>query len=68
MNFIPDWNKKMQKFWTTRLAMAGTVLGMGAELLPNFQEFLPPKWYVGMFIAILVARIVAQPNAHDIEK
>lgn len=65
MELIPDWKRKIHKLWTSRLAFAGSVLGIASETLPNLQEYLPPNWYIFLFVGILVARVVSQPAAHE---
>jgi hypothetical protein len=66
VKLIDDWKRKLRKLWTTRLAAAGTLVGLAADMFPQLQGVLPDKWYIAVFALIIVARLVAQvdkPNA-----
>ena len=65
MKLIPNWHKKIHRLWTARLAIIGSLVGFAADVLPQLQDYLPQKWYLGLFILILIARFVAQPDAHE---
>jgi hypothetical protein len=64
MKLIDGWYKKIHKLWTTRLALIGSAMGLASEALPQLQGMLPERWYIGLFVLILIARLVAQPKTN----
>lgn len=68
MKLIDDW-RKAHKFWSFRLAMIATVLGVIEQALPYFADYIPPRWFailtIGVMLAAGAARFVAQPKAHE---
>lgn len=65
MKLVDDWKRKIHKLWTMRVAALGTLIGLAADAVPQFQGVLPEKWYVGVFLLIMVLRLVAQPEKPD---
>jgi hypothetical protein len=65
---LPNWKKLLWGSWSSRLAIAASVLGCVELLLPLFQDLVPrgPFALASITLAILVpvARIVAQPGLH----
>jgi hypothetical protein len=68
MRLLPNWQRILLGSWSSRLAIAASVLGCLELLLPLFQDAIPrgPFAIASLVLAILVpaARIVAQPALH----
>lgn len=63
MKLIDEWRAKLNKLWTIRLAILGMLLAAADQILSAFQMFIPPWCYGLLSLAVIVARLVYQPNA-----
>lgn len=68
MKLIDNWRQVLWGSWSSRLAIAASVLGAIELLLPLFQDVIPRGIFAAASIALAVlvpaARIVAQPALH----
>jgi hypothetical protein len=68
MKLIANWRQVLFGSWSSRLAIAASVMGCIELLLPLFQDLIPrgPFAAASLVLAVLVpiARIVAQPALH----
>lgn len=65
MKLMPGWHRQIHKLWTSRIAIFGAAVGIASEILPELQDAIPRKAYIAIFLAILIMRFVAQPDAHE---
>lgn len=69
---IANWRKTLLHSWSSRLAIASSVLGCLELMLPLFQDAIPrgPFAAASLALAILVpiARIVSQPALHGADE
>lgn len=63
MKLIEEWRSKLNKLWTIRLAILGMLLAAADQILAAFQMFIPPWCYGLLSLAVIVTRLVYQPNA-----
>ena len=71
MKLIDDWKKILFGSWSSRLAIASSLLGCIEFLLPLFQDAIPrgPFAAASLLLAALVpvARVIAQAELHSNE-
>jgi len=59
--FIADWKLKLlHRLWTVRLAVVGAVLEGVYAGSSAFQYLVPPFYFMGFCISILVAIVIAR--------
>jgi hypothetical protein len=58
---IENW-KSAYKYLTVQLAAGLLILSEAFEYLPMLKEYVPQNYVMYVSIAIIVARIVAQPK------
>lgn len=59
MKLIPNW-KKAHRMYTMWLATAIVGLATLESFMPQLQQYLPPKVYAALGLAVMVARILQQ--------
>lgn len=65
---IPEW-RRAWRFNSVRAAALLVVLSMlQADVLPHLQGLISPEWWplvtAGFALAIVILRVLAQPDAH----
>lgn len=62
MKLVADWRAQLNRLWSVRIGIFTALLASGDEILTtlNGGGFLTPKWYAGLALAIVVARVVQQ--------
>lgn len=58
---IENW-KSAYKYLTVQLAAGLALLTQAYDYLPMLKDYIPPNYVTYIAIAIIVARIVAQPK------
>lgn len=58
---IENW-KSAYKYLTVQLALALALLSEAFDYLPMLKEYVPQNYVMYVSIAIIIARIVAQPK------
>lgn len=68
MALIPNWRRILFGSWSSRLALASSLLGAIELLLPLFADVIPRGWFAAaslvLALAVPVARITAQASLH----
>ncbi len=58
---IPNW-KSAHKYLTVQLAAGLALVSQAYDYIPILKEYLPQNYVTYIALAIIVARIVAQPK------
>lgn len=68
MNMLIENWKSAYKYLTVQLAAALMVLSQAYEYLPMLKDYVPQNYVSFISLAIIVARIVAQPKVSTKDK
>jgi hypothetical protein len=63
VKLIEEWRVQLNRVWTIRWAILGALLASADQILAAFVGQLPPVVYAVLFVVILVARLIYQPDA-----
>jgi hypothetical protein len=68
VKLIPNWRRVLFGSWSSRLAIASSLLGAIEFLLPLFQDVIPRGWFAAaslvLALAVPMARITAQASLY----
>ena len=62
MKLIDNWKQELDRLWSIRVAIVMASLSIADQLLPTLSGYIPPVVYAGLSIAVIVARLLAQPE------
>lgn len=59
--FLPNWQLKLvHRLWGVRIALVGAILQGAYAGIPAFQYAVPPTYFMGICIGIMLAIVVAR--------
>jgi hypothetical protein len=62
MKLIQDWRDALNRLWSVRIAIFTALLGVADPILALFQAQIPPFVFSCLAAAIIVARVLQQPD------
>jgi hypothetical protein len=62
MKLIQGWRDALNRLWSVRIAIFTALLGVADPILALFQAQVPPLVYSVLCAAIIIARVLQQPD------
>jgi hypothetical protein len=62
MKLIEGWRVEINRLWSIRVAIFAALLGVADPILALFQAQVPPLVYSLLCAAIIIARVLQQPD------